>query len=147
MGGSDWTTCGGEVFRIYRALGPGEVQVGDLVGLYYRLHSKWLGCVGDMHYCYKRSCPGNPSAQYGFQDSERWYRCYGEVFKIYARGKGIGDVIQNHDQITLFHVQQGRWLSYWMDELVHTGPCPGTVRPHQNYDRCFGEVFEVWKWH
>ena len=80
---ADHNRCGGERFRIYRASGPGIVRTGDLIGIYYPTGGSWLGCSEPD--CVKASCPGSPSTAYGFQDTERWYRCYGEVFKIYER--------------------------------------------------------------
>ena len=43
MTGSDWTNCWGEVFRIYRMSGPGNVRVGDVVGIYYPRERKANG--------------------------------------------------------------------------------------------------------
>ena len=142
---ADKMGCRGERFRIYRASGPGIVRAGDLIGIYYPYGSSWLGCAGSE--CVRASCPGTLSTTYGFQDIERWYRCYGEVFKIYARGKGIGDAIEEHDHVSLFHLQQQKWLS--MTETIATiSSCPGSVRPRTigNYERCWGETFEIWTW-
>ena len=82
---------------------------------------------------------------YGFQDTERWYHCYGEVFKIYARGKGIGDAIEEHDHVSLFHIQEQRWLSMH-DHIARLGSCPGLIRPRciENYDYCPRTTFEIW---
>ena len=68
MTGTDWNTCWGEVFEIYRARRPSKVQVGDLVGLHYpRQNGTWLGCAGNK--CAKATCPGFPSTSDGFADS------------------------------------------------------------------------------
>ena len=146
MIGNDWSSCWGEVFQIYRASGPGTVRVGDLVGLYYPQQSgTWLGCPGDQ--CAKATCPGIPSFQYGFASQELWYRCWGEVFKIYARGKGNGDVINSDDDVTFYYLQQGLWLAQGDGPHTSKQPCLGLTRPPplNNYDGCAWETFRVWK--
>jgi len=87
MLGTDWTKCWGEVFRIYRHDGPGHVYNGDRVALYYpRQRGRWLGCSGSK--CKIAKCPGIPHHIYGFADTSKWSRCYGEVFQIYTKNKG-----------------------------------------------------------
>lgn len=98
IGGTEWTNCWGEVFRFYRARGSGRVRVGDVVGVYYPTQpGKWLGCSGGN--CAKATCPGTPSTTYSFQNREKWTVCPGEVFVIYAQGKTVGSVINEHDII------------------------------------------------
>ena len=121
------------------------MRTGDLIGIYYPYHNQWLGCASSN--CYKTNCPGSPSLTYGFQDFERWFRCYGEVFKIYARGKGIGEAIEEHDHVSLYYVQRQRWLSLYLS-TVTVQPCPGSVRPPPPhvYEDCWGETLEIWTW-
>lgn len=141
----EWAHCWGEVFRIYRALGTGAVRVGDLVGIYYpREPGKWLGCAGQT--CGKATCPGHPTSAYGFSHHEHWYRCYGEVFKIYARGRNNGDIIRHEDDIALYYVQAGDWVSH-SSSSIYRNPCIGNNRPpsYNLYDRCWGEIFKIWK--
>ena len=141
----DWNRCRGEVFRIYRALGPGAVRVGDLVGLYYPRGGRWLGCAGIN--CAKATCPGYPTTAYGFVSPEHWYRCWGEVFKIYARGKGSGAVINAQDDIALYYLQQGLWVGQGYERLTGKYPCLGSSRPPPlaSYDGCGWENFRIWK--
>ncbi len=136
--GSDWNNCWGEVFEIYRAAGPGAVRVGDLVGLHYpRQRGNWLGCAGS--HCVKATCPGHPTTAYGFANTDRFFQCYGEVFRIYARGKGSGAIINS---LYLQGVAQG-----YDQDTVKVCPCLGTARPlaHSVYDGCAFETFRVWK--
>ena len=145
MEGSDWTNCWGEVFQIYRASGPGTVKVGDVVGVYYpRQPGKWLGCSPSN--CALATCPGTPTTTYGFQNSEKWLRCYGETFKIYARGKSLGSAITAHDAVMLFYIQGQKWVGLDTTYVGHR-TCPGTARPPppDKCERCWGEVMEVWK--
>ena len=142
--GNDWSTCTVNTFRIYRARGPGEVLVGDLVGIYLQNESgKWLSCRSAT--CGKNTCPGVATIDHGFAIEEHWYRCYGEVFKIYARGRNTSEPIMPKDDIFLNYIQEYKW--------VHSGtsaykyPCPGSVRPPpaERYDYCWGEVYQIWK--
>jgi len=145
MEGNDWNRCAGEVFQIYRASGPGTVKVGDRVGIYYpHQRGRWLGCAGTN--CVRATCPGTPTTLHGFQNSHNWVRCYGEVFKIYARGKGIGSDITAHDAVMLFYPRTQSWVKLDTTYVVkHT--CPGRVLPPSpdKYDQCWGEVMEIWK--
>ena len=144
MEGNDWTNCWGEVFQIYRESGPGTVKVGDRVGIYYpREPGKWLGCAGSR--CGKATCPGRPTTHYGFQNRQKWAPCWGEVFKIYARGKCIGSDINAHDAIMLYYPRGRSWVKLDTTYVVKH-PCPGRVFPPspEKYDRCWGEVMEIW---
>ena len=143
--GNDWINCYGEVFQIYRASGPGRVRVGDLVGLYYPHQAgHWLGCPYED--CYKATCPGIPTITYGFASQDHWFRCFGEVFRIYANGKGNGAVINSGDDIMLYYVQGDTWIAQ-DDGNTRKQPCPGTVRPppFDRFDECAWETFTIWK--
>ena len=145
MTGNDWTNCWGEVFRIYRADGPGEIHVGDLVGLYYpRQGGTWIGCAGST--CAKASCPGYPSTTHGFATQDNWYRCWGEVFRIYAKNKGLGATINSDDDVAFFYIQEQLWMALGYNSMVKY-PCLGTSRPPplSNYDGCAYETFQIWK--
>ena len=145
MSGTDWTNCHGEVFKIYRASGPGQVRVGDLVGLYYpNVANQWLGCSGTT--CPRSSCPGQPTTTHGFASEEHWYTCCGEVFKIYANGKSDCAVINSGDDIMLYYLEQGRWVAQG-DGDTTTTTCAGTTRPPPvaKFDECYKETFKIWK--
>ena len=145
MTGNDWIDCSGEVFKIYRASGPGNVRVGDLVGLYYPGQSgTWLGCAAVN--CAKGTCPGYPTTAHGFAAKEHWYRCWGEVFKIYAKGKSLGAIINSDDDVAFYYLQDKLWMAQGYDNMIKL-PCLKTSRPPplQNYDVCSYETFRVWK--
>ena len=145
MKGSDWTNCWGEVFEIYRTL-PGAVRVGDLVGLHYpRQRGHWLGCAGNQ--CGRATCPGHPTTAYGFASQDLWFRCYGEVFRIYARGKSSGSIINSDDNIALYYLQNQLWVAQGYDIHTDKRPCLGTSRPPalSVYDGCAFETFRIWK--
>lgn len=140
----NWNDCYGEVFQIYRFAGPGDVQVGDIVGIYYPKTSKWYSLAGSQ--ADLDACPGQPNKATGFADQFRWFRCYGEVFSIYAYGKNVGDTINDHDHVMLLYVRDQNWASLADPVSNHDG-CPGTTFPPapDRYDQCWGEVFEIWK--
>ena len=144
MEGSDWDNCPAYVYQIYRRNGPGAVHVGDFIGLYYPPGSNWFSMAGGTGH--RNPCPGTPTSADGFESVDRWVRCYGEVFRIYARGKSSGDVINEHDAIFLFYERDNEWVGFDGDTAEHRA-CPGTVRPPPSakYEECWGEVFEVWK--
>ena len=144
MTGNDWTFCFGEVFKIYRASGPGQVHVGDLVGLYYLRERKWLGCRGVN--CTKDTCPGQPTTAHGFASEDHWYRCCGEVFRIYATGKSDGTIINDRDDIMLYYLQEQLWVAQ-DDGDTQKSPCAGTTRPPplSKFDECLLETFMIWK--
>ena len=143
--GNEWNSCSQNVFQIFRAKGHGDVRVGDLVGLYLTRESgKWLTCHETT--CRKEHvCPGIASYEYGFDTPEKWYRCYGAVFKIYAHEKQLGDTVNDQDDIMLFYLQALNWIR--ATNSNHHDNCPGTTRPppHNKYDACSGEVYKIWK--
>ena len=98
---SDWTTCWGQVFQMYRGAGPGNIVNGDFVGLYYPHGDRWFSMWEGV--AQKASCPGNPSSASGFQDFKKWFKCAGEVFQVYAKGKQLGATIIDQDIITLYY--------------------------------------------
>ena len=145
MEGSDWNKCYGEVFKIYRMRGLGKVRAGDVIAINYpRERGRWFGCSGK--YCHGRAaCPGKPTSAYGMQSEERWYQCFGEVFKIYAKGRALGAPIYANDDVMLFYVQSKHWVGL-VGKYANRRTCPGTVRPppSSRYE-CWGEVFELWR--
>lgn len=138
----DSNACLGEGFQIYTTK-PSEIKVGDLVGLHYP-HQKgnWLACSS---YCGKSSCPGNPTYEKGFSHEDRWFQCFGEVYRIYVYGKNYGDQIISGDLIGLYYIQDKTWLSGGGDKLVKTS-CIGSVPPNPSqYDTCAHEIFTIIK--
>ena len=61
--GIDWVNCWGEVFKIYRALGPGNIQSGDFVGIYYTKERQWLSLRAKE--ARRSACPGKPNTPFG----------------------------------------------------------------------------------
>ena len=144
MEGDNWRNCYGEVFQIYHTSGPGDVLVGDLVGIYYpREQGWWFSMAGGRGH--KANCPGLPNSEHGFANELLWYRCCGEVFLIYARGKAIGTPILEHDDITLLFLQPQQWVSF-VNDVPDSRTCSGTdyPPPPNKYDVCWGEIFEIW---
>ena len=140
----DVDNCAGEVFEIYRRLGSGNVLVGDFVGLHYPYTSgNWLGCSLDN--CAKATCPGQATDEYGFATEEKWYNCWGEVFRIYAAGKDSGDPIESGDDIFLYYLNDHKYVT--LNTKTGKATCPGENRPPpiSQYDTCYDEVFNIVK--
>ena len=142
VNGGDWSKCAGEVFQIFRCAGPGVVKVGDFVGFY--IAEEWLSMVAGRGQ--RAPCPGTPTVNYGFSAQDKWNQCWGEVFQIYAKGKSIGDAIENHDDVTIYYVQEKKWVGLVGNYPPGYATCPGQTRPPppDRYGKCWGEVFELW---
>ena len=142
----DWKNCWGEVFQIFRKKagnGHGYVRVGDTVGIYYRRSKTWFGCAG--RYCGWAGCPGKPTYAHGFNKPAKWNQCWGEVFKIYARGRSVGSIIRPNDSIMLYYPREKKFVGQVGNHPdKRTCPGPKLPPPANKYDRCWGEVFEIW---
>ena len=90
----------------------------------------------------KATCPGTPSTTYGFQNSEKWTVCGGEVFVIYAQGKRVG----KHDIIMLYYLIGNQWVNL-ADLIVARGSGPGTACPPYaaTYESQWFYTMEVWR--
>ena len=151
MDPDDWTNCWGEVFQIYRQDGTGNILVGDVIGIHYpREHGQWFSMYeGKGH---KNECPGAPNLNTGFSSPNKWSDCWGETYRIYARGQD-GNVkpalqpIQEHDIIMLCLSKEHKFVSF--SDVFGLNTCPmGSVPPPANkYDECWGEVAELWLRH
>ena len=119
----DWKNCPAEVFKIYRAAGPGTVEVGDVVGLYVG-DGKWFSVYQASGGRHMSPCPGTPSTQHGFATTGKWSECSGEDFQIYAYRKEIGDPIQDHDNIFLYYAKDEKWVAF-AGEHSSLAPCLG----------------------
>ena len=140
-----WTGCAGEVFQFYRASGSGEVRVGDVVGVHYPHEpGKWLSCYNNVD-CGKSTCLGTPSTTHGFENQAKWTLCPGEVFKIYAQGKALNSIINEHI-IMLYYVVGNKWVNL-ANPIVALGSGPGTTRPPSaaTYESHPTYTLEVWK--
>ena len=140
MEGSDLTNCRNVLFRVYRMNGPGYVCVGDAVGLYYIQGRNWFSMAGGTGH--RHPCPGTPTSAHGFANQDKWLICFGEVFRIYAKGKSIGQAIRDHDDIFLYYVDANKWVGLVGDNPADHRTCPGAVHPppDSRYDVCWGGV-------
>ena len=140
---SDLHRCRGEVFQIFKPH-QGVIRSGDIVGLHYG-HSVgyWLGCAGPV--CGKAYCPGRPHGHYGFDSKHKWFKCHGEVYKIYAYRKNNGAVINSGDDIMLNVFYKKTWVNG--DGVVEgNNHCPGGKPPQEHkFDVCSHEVFTIMK--
>ena len=98
--GNERRRCYGEVFRIYRARGPGHIVNGDFVGIYYVAQRTWFSMYRGKGG--KSSCPGIATAAHGFADLSKWFLCGAEVFQIFAKGKQMGERITDQDDVALY---------------------------------------------
>lgn len=144
MSCAEWAKCRGTVFQIYRMKGAGPVRVGDVVGFYYPAGRNWLSLAAGV--ADRRTCPGIPTVTHGFANKRKWSGCWGEVFRIYARGRSSGDVIYEHDDVMLYYVNKRQWVGLVGNNRADLRSCPGTTLPPpvDKYE-CYGEVFELWK--
>ena len=144
MDSSDWGEYPSAAFRIYRRSGKGTVKAGEVVAIYFPKQAKWMKC--DSAWCLKTTCPGYPTTSHGMASDEKWHICPQNVFKIYARGRQLGQALQANDEILLYSLKYCKWVSVagtWIAQRT----CPGYHRPpaSSKYDTCYKSVFELWK--
>ena len=140
----DYKRCSGEVFRIYRAAGSGDVKVGDEVGFFFPIKRRWMSASGAQQ-LKLNACPGVPRGS-----SHRLNTgCWGEVFKIYARGRRVGQPIYQSDRVMIYYPQSKAFLKYQYingrkDGLVRS-TCPGQKGPPSRnaYYRCRKYMFQI----
>ena len=138
MDTTDWTTCAENVFQIYHNSGPGFIQVGDYVAIYFPRARKWFSMYRNRGHL-QSQCPGLPNRIYGFHRADSWIYCGAEVFRIYAEGKKNGQIIQDQDTIILYYPVGKQYLKLGAGIPILQS-CPGI---HPPYDKCPGEVFEI----
>eukprot|EP00731_Ephydatia_muelleri_P009988 Em0005g574a len=110
-------------FFVYRRNGPGNVVVGDVIALYFPKESgKWFSMLGCKPHL--SACPGAPSSADGMSTEESWYMCSGEVFKIYARNKKLGEAIVANDDVKLYYLGEGKMVGIW-----GTPSCDSAINP------------------
>ena len=134
-----WVPCQGEVLQIYRMEGPGTVHSGDTVGIYYPLGKTWFSMYeGEGH---KDKCPGTPNIETGFHTRQLWYKCWGEVFLVFAKGKNNGEQITAGDRLALFYPAEHSHVRFSTNQstlsqcmLEKSG---GSIQPsNRAYDEC-----------
>ena len=58
------------------------------------------------------------------------WQCLGEVFRVYAHGKAVGEPLEDKDTIMLNYKAGGeQWFSLWKG-TSHKDDCPGASLPH-----------------
>ena len=138
--------CYGEEFQI---IGEGtsysSIRVGQRIRIrYIHEHNTWIGCSSES-YCAKATCPGTTVQGGSFTND----RCWGEIFKIYARGKTIGQIIYNGDLVMLFYVRAGRYVSIQGENEADDTSlsfCPGLAPPtYLSYVICSKNVFRIYR--
>ena len=140
----DWGEYPSATFRIFRHRGKGAIRAGEVVAFYYPKDVKWMTC--NSKWCFKNTCPGSPTIFHGMESSEKWEACSDNVFKIYARGRKLGERLQRNDAILLYSLRYSKWVSVY-GTWIAQGTCPDSGRPpaSSKYDTCYKPVFELWK--
>ena len=142
----DFNGCSGEVFRI---IGEGtfksSIKSGQRIRLrYLREKNAWMGCPSNKN-CDHRTCPGTTSQGRNFANN----RCYGEIFRIYARGRTNGQIIYNGDVVMLYYPDNGRYVSIQgksNGDDTSLDFCPGMVPPaYLSYGICSKNVFRIYR--
>ena len=121
--------CWGEEFQI---VGEGthgsSIKSGQRIRLrYLHEHNTWMGCPYNNR-CDKRTCPGTTAQGSDFSSS----RCWGEDFKIYARGRTNGQTIYNGDVVMLYYIHDRRYVAIQGQNNGHNTSlnfCPGATPP------------------
>ena len=116
------------------------------MGLYNPHYNVWFSMAG--HTSRKSSCPGTPNPTTGFHDSQAWFHCGEEVFRVYAEGRIDGETITDQDTL-MFYVPCGKtYVSFRIDNVI-TNPCPshksGNQLPPNSdaFDFCGLETVEM----
>ena len=148
MTGEDWNRCYGEIFQIYQACGPRQVQSGDPVGLHYpNIPGQWLGVSRDCQWMCKDFMSGT-------SNHCKWICYTGSLVQML--GRSIQDLCQWQERGSYHRLRQwhhsllytrGNWVA--QPDTGNTGkfPCPGTVRPPplSRVDVCPSEMFKIRK--
>ena len=138
--------CWGEEFQI---IGEGThgsaIKSGQQIRLrFLREQNSWMGCAAH-HRCDKNTCPGTTAQGSNF----RYARCYGEIFRIYARGRINGQTIYNGDVVMLYYVRDGRYVAIQGEnpgDDTSLNFCPGEVPPaYLSYAICSQNVFRIYR--
>ena len=144
--GGDWKACFGEVYRIVRPRGAGHILTGDFVGLYFPRGSNWFSALAGRGH--RANCPGTFNQEYGFTSLEKWFECGGEVFQVFAKGKGYGETITDQDTLSFYYTLDRTYVQFLTDKVV-TSQCmlekSDFTQPPSNeaFDRCFNDSVEI----
>ena len=139
--GAEINNCWGEVFRLFRAAGDGNIRSGDYVGLYYPREGRWFSIYNGIGH--KEPCPGNPTATYGFHSRSSWSCCGGEVFQVFAKGKGHGAIITDQDTLAFYYPCGRKFVSFQARQVLLSS-CINSCPPSSaHFDRCIAETVEI----
>ena len=138
--------CWGEEFQIISdGIQGSAIKSGQQIRLrYLREHNSWMGCPFNSR-CDKRTCPGTTAQGKDFSNS----RCWGEIFRIYARGRTNGQTIYNGDVVMLYYVREGRYVSIQGQndgDDTSLNFCPGQAPPaYLSYGICSNNAFRIYR--
>ena len=138
--------CWGALFQI---IGEGThgsaIKSGQQIRLrYLHEHNSWMSCSANNH-CNKRTCPGTTAQGSDFRNS----RCWGEIFRIYARGRTNEQTIYNGDVVMLYYGPAGKYVTiegqnYADDTSLNF--CPGVTPPaYLSYGICSKNAFRIYR--
>ena len=136
--------CSGEQFQIIGEGTQGNpIKSGQRIRLrYVHAHNTWMSCSINNH-CDKRTCPGTTIQASNFG------RCWGEIFRIYARGRTNGQTIYNGDVVILYYIHSGKYITiqgqnYGNDTSLNF--CPGVTPPaYLSYGICSKNAFRIYR--
>lgn len=138
---AEWSSCGNEVFEIYRAVGSGELRVGDLVGLYQPAAESWLGCNNSV--CtLSSSCLPVPSTDSGFYSNMHWPQCREHVFKVEVRNKRENELVHSDDDMSLLLSLTSQRLTQ-QGGVVNVAECESDPINGKRFEECRGQVFTL----
>ena len=136
--------CWGEEFQI---IGEGTIHSSIKSGQQIRLryiheHNEWISCSSS-NQCGKGTCSGTTAQGNDFS------RCYKEIFKIYARGKRNGEVVNNNDVVVLFNNHVYKYLSIQGErngDFSSLDFCPGIPPPaYLSFGICSKNAFRIYR--
>ena len=141
--GEDWINCNEETIEIYRALGPGEIRVGDLVGLHHpHKPGTWLSC-NSTDCELSGSCLGQPSLENGFYQGVQWPGCLEQVFKIHAYNKTQLQTTEAGDDVSFRPLLSSNGRLTHKGGVIYVDECQTESTPAR-YEQCTSEVFTIW---
>ena len=104
MDDHEWWKCHGKLmtfYEIYRTAGPGPIQVGGFIGKYYP-HALSLHQLQKVHLSWNSNL-----AALVFVTQ----KVVGAGYYDLCCGKGLDDVMEEHDYVILYYLQEGSWVS------------------------------------
>ena len=116
------------------------------MALYNLREGNWFSVYGGRGK--KSPCPGTFNEQHGFESLEKWFDCGGEVFQVFAKGKGYGETITDQDTLSFYYPLDRTYVKFLSDQVV-VSQCmldkSGFKRPPSNeaFDRCLSDSVEI----